>query len=50
MATSVYDWMLAQKTLPHAKDEGAVSGNEDILVRILKSLDAEASKAPVSST
>ncbi len=50
MVTSVYDWILAQKYLPRTNDKDVNSGNEDVLVRILKSLDQMASKAPIPST
>ncbi len=50
MATSVYDWMLAQKRAAPVSETGMRSGDDDVLVRILKALDAENSKAPISST
>ncbi len=50
MVASVYDWMRAQKAAPRAVEENAVPTHEDVLVRLLKALDVEASRAPVSST
>ncbi len=50
MVTSVYDWMVAQRRVVPAAGTDIKPGDDDVLVRILKALDAEASRAPVPTT
>lgn len=42
--------MVAQKCSPRAGNDASNPGDEDVLVRILRSLDQAASKTPVSSS